>query len=212
MEEIKLPFNVTKMSFENRKNLIEMINNGEIKPLMEVKDDEGSILGYDEVHYFEEIDPSVNETVKLPFNATKMSLDDKKEFIDKINSGDIEVMLEVRDTEKLSATKDDNSDLIGFQTVLSLDKMYDFLQKQLQYLKLQSEKLKNRKNLSKKEISSIASEVKLCKEEIDNIKDVKTFLITDIDDIDREFNNLGSYSLSDTVLSYKIRNVNYSKK
>lgn len=131
------------------------------------------------------------EKLELPFNVIEMTEENKKDFVDKINDGDIEFMLEV---------KDNKGELLGFQPMLSLYFRDKLVKDKLCYLAYLNDKLHCSKFSKRKRI---LEEIKKCIKSIEYFYKYKCYFITDIDDIDDELRRLNSYTKEEMLLSFE---------
>ena len=143
------------------------------------------------------------EKLKLPFNVKEMDDKEKEEFIKRINNGDIELLLEVRDHM---------ANLKGFQTVLSFEKWRELVTKKLECLAYINDKYqKYNIFIIKFMIKQLKDSIETTVKRVKSAQGVKRFMIDDVDDIESEFNNLGSYIDGETTLSYPICGVTRQK-
>lgn len=122
------------------------------------------------------------EKLQLPFNVKMMDEKESSEFIDKVNNGDLELLIEVRD---------EKNNLKGFSTALSVNKKYELLKRKLNTLEYISKKVSNRHFYGKKDIKY---DLEILLKSMRRILDVKDFVIEDNKDIQGVLNELGSYT------------------
>ena len=138
------------------------------------------------------------EKIELPFNVTKMGKKEAQEFIRKINEGEVEVLLEVRD---------ENKTLKGFQTILPFGKWLELVEAQWKYLALLNKKLENidssLKNVTKQQISAVMGNMQ-------ENKKIKTFKMENPKDMKSEIQKLNPYIEGDTALDYATMETTYA--
>lgn len=129
--------------------------------------------------------------LEMPFNAIEMAEEDKINLVNRLNHGDINVSLEMRDSK---------GELIGFQPIISLDNRYRKIKRMLIYFEYLNNKLSNCKHSKRKEILKDINELK---RKLDTIYSHKCYFIADSDDIEDAIEYLGSYKKEEMLLSYQ---------
>lgn len=127
------------------------------------------------------------EKLELPFNAVEMSEDEKIDLVYRLNHGDIDLLLEMRDNK---------GELIGFQPIISLD----YIRRMLLYYEYLNEKLSNCICFRRKEILKDINELR---KKLDCIYKHKCYFIADPDDIGDAIEYLGSYKKDEMLLSFE---------
>ncbi len=125
------------------------------------------------------------EKLQLPFNVKMMDEKESSEFIDKVNNGDLELLIEVRD---------EKNNLKGFSTALSVNKKYELLKRKLNTLEYISREVSNRHFYRKK---AIKYDLEILLKSMRRLLDIKDFVIEDDKDIQGVLNELGSYTESE---------------
>lgn len=131
------------------------------------------------------------EKLEMPFNTTEMAVEDKINLVNRLNHGDIDILLEMRDNK---------GELIGFQPVISLDNRYRKIKRMLLYYEYLNEKLSNCKRSRRKEILKDINELR---KKLDCIYKHKCYFIADPDDIGDVIEYLESYKKDEMLLSFE---------
>lgn len=223
-ETLTLPWNVERMTDEDVVQLIRDINNGKIKLMLEIRDENNNLIGFkrigslDEIEqlnykkceYFENLDVDYNSIqlpcnakmieyrdgefsdvveqdgkLKQPFNTKKMTERQMMSFIKKINNGKIELELEVRGYR---------NQLMGFQTIMPVDKLDELRDDCLLYSKYLLSKLKKASIFGKK--NARAEWVKY-RALLERLNKIKNYWIDTPLDLEYELKLLESYRPED---------------
>lgn len=127
---------------------------------------------------------------KLQTTATKMNKEDAQNFVERLNSEDCEVLLEVRDKK---------NKLKGFQTVLPIDKWEKLMKAYLDYLHTLTFELPR---VARSERKFIREKIEATRNNIEQIRKMKVFIMQDSSDIKREIEMLDSYVEGETALDF----------
>lgn len=233
-----LPWNAEQMTDEEVVELIRDINNGKIKLMLEVRDENNNLIGFkriksiDEIEslnyktckYYEEIEQSNtlqlpfnakmvkyrdgefcdvvidDGLLKAPFNAKQMTERQMMSFIKKINNGKIKLALEVRNNR---------GELVGFQSMLSVDKLDELIEECSKYSKYLLHKVKKATVFGKK---SAREELEEFRKAYHTINSIRTYMIDIPLELEYEFKALEPYRAEDIQLSLDFKEIHFSRK